>query len=89
MPSLLPPWPIPAERQLTEVSRTLDLLDGRYEATHESRTPGAVHRVTLAAREVGPGETEPEMFEVEGWLADLLAGLRLFCHLRGVEIPDA
>ena len=89
MPNLLHPWPIPADCQLAEVSRTLDLLGTSYEATHESRTPGDFHHITLTARTVEPGEADPEMFEVEGCLADVLAGLRLFCYLRGVEIPDA
>jgi len=88
MQHVLGPWPIPADCQLAEVHRTLILLDDRYEIVHENDSASGMHVVKLTAWEKASGADRPEILEVRGELEYVLANLRLFCFLRGVEVPD-
>lgn len=88
MQHILGPWPIPPDCQRAEVSRTLTLLDRRYQVEHEEDSAAGLHFVKLTAWEKEPGADQPETLEVTGELEYVLANLRLFCFLRGVEVPD-
>lgn len=88
MQHILGPWPIPLKQQRAEVARTLSLLDRHYLVQHNEESETGLHFVKLTAWVTEPDADQPGRLEVTGELEYVLANLRLFCYLRGVEVPD-